>query len=58
MEINVFGMHSALLFLALNDYSFQSNIEDSIIELGLKIADGSMTDIDAIANHIQQWILT
>lgn len=51
------GMHSALLFLALNDYSFQPNIEDSIIELGLKIADGSMTDIDAIANHIQHWIL-
>lgn len=52
------GMHSALLFLALNDFSFQPNIEDSIIELGLKIADGSMTDIDVIANHIQQWILT
>ena len=43
------GMHSALLFLALNDYSFRPNIEDSIIELGLKIADGSMTDIDTIA---------
>ena len=52
------GMHSALLFLALNDYSFRPNIEDSIIELGLKIADGSITDIDTIANHIQQWILT
>ena len=52
------GIHSALLFLALNDCSFQPNINDSIIELGLKIADGSTTDIDAIANHIQQWILT
>lgn len=52
------GMHCAILFLALNDCSFQSNIEDSIIELGLKIADGSVTDIDAIANHIQQWVLT
>lgn len=52
------GMHSALFFLALNDYSFRLNIEDSIIELGLRIADGSMTDIDTIANHIQQWILT
>ena len=52
------GIHSALLFLALNDCSFQPNINDSIIELGLKIADGSTTDIDVIANHIQQWILT
>lgn len=50
------GMHSALLFLVLNGCSFQPNIEDSIIELGLKIADGAITDIDAIANHIQQWI--
>lgn len=52
------GMHCAILFLTLNGCSFQSDIEDSIIELGLKIADGSLTDIDAIANHIQQWILT
>ena len=52
------GMHSALLFLALNDCSFQPNIDDSIIELGLKIADGTVTDIDAIAKQIQQWILT
>ena len=52
------GMHSALLFLALNDYSLRPNLKDSIIELGLKIADGSTTDIDAIANHIQSWILT
>lgn len=52
------GMHSALLFLVLNGCSFRTNIDDSIIELGLKIADGSTTDIDAIADHIQQWILT
>lgn len=52
------GMHSALLFLALNDCSFRSDINDSIIELGLKIADGSITDIDTIADHIQQWVLT
>lgn len=52
------GMHCAILFLTLNGCSFQSDIEDSIIELGLKIADGSMTDIDAIADHIQQWIVT
>lgn len=52
------GMHCAILFLALNDCSFQSNIDDSIIDLGLKIADGSITDIDAIANHIQHWIVS
>lgn len=52
------GMHSALLFLVMNNCSLRSNINDSIIELGLNIADGSMTDIDAIADHIQQWILT
>lgn len=52
------GMHCAILFLTLNECTFQPNINDSIIELGLKIADGSMIDIDVIANHIQQWILT
>ena len=51
------GMHSTLLFLALNDCEFQPNIDDSIIELGLKIADGSITDIDTIADHIQQLII-
>ncbi len=50
-------MHSAILFLGLNGCKFQPNIDDSIIELGLKIADGSITDIDIIANHIQQWVL-
>ena len=52
------GMHSALWFLTLNGFSRRPNIDDSIIELGLKIADGSMTDINAIADHIQQWVLT
>ncbi len=51
------GMHSALLFLALNDCSIQNNIDDSIINLGFQIANGTITDIDTIANYIQQWIL-
>lgn len=51
------GMHSALLFLALNDCSIQNNIVDSIIKLGFEIANGSITDIDTIAKHIQQWVL-
>ncbi len=52
------GMKSALLFLEFNGFVLRLNIDDSIIELGLKIADGTVTDIDAIAKHIQQWILT
>ncbi len=52
------GMHSAILFLRLNECSLKDNIVESIIELGLKIADGSITDIDTIAEHIQEWIVT
>ena len=52
------GMNCAMLFLELNGYLLHFNIDDSIIELGLKIADGSITDIDTIAEHIQQWIVT
>ena len=51
------GMHCALLFLVLNDCSLRLDIEDSIIGLGFKIADGSITDIDIIAVRIQSWIL-
>ena len=51
------GMHCALLFLVLNDYSLPSDLNDSIIELGLKIADGTITEIEVIAEHIQSWIL-
>ena len=51
------GLTCALRFLELNDYSRLSNINDSIIELGLKIADGTITDIEVIAEHIQSWIL-
>ncbi|MDE0685731.1 MAG: type II toxin-antitoxin system death-on-curing family toxin [Candidatus Poribacteria bacterium] len=51
------GMHCALLFLVLNDCSLPSDLNDSIIELGFKIADGTITDIEVIADHIQSWIL-
>ncbi len=47
-----------MLFLEINGYLFRFNIDDSIIELGLKIAGSSITDIDTIADHIQQWIVT
>jgi len=51
------GLTCALRFLELNGYSRRLDIEDSIIDLGLKIADGTITDIDVIADHIQSWIL-
>ena len=50
------GLTCALRFLELNGYSRRFDIEDSIIELGFKIADGTITDIDVIANRIQSWI--
>ena len=51
------GIHCAILFLEFNGCLLRLNIEDSIIELGLKIADGTITDIQVIADHIQSWIL-
>ena len=51
------GLTCTLRFLELNGYSRRLDIEDSIIDLGFKIADGTITDIDVIADHIQSWIL-
>lgn len=51
------GLHCAILFLELNGCTLSLNIEDSIIELGFKIADGTITDIEVIADRIQSWIL-
>ena len=51
------GLTCALRFLELNGYSRLSNIDDSIIELGFKIADGTITEIEGIADRIQSWIL-
>ena len=50
------GLTCALRFLELNGYSRRLDIEDSIIDLGFKIADGTITDIDMIADRIQSWI--
>lgn len=50
------GLTCALRFLELNGYSRLSNIDDSIIELGFKIADGTITDIKVIADRIQSWV--
>ena len=51
------GLTCALRFLELNGYSRRLNINDSIIDLGLKIADGTIIDIEVIADRIQSWIL-
>ena len=50
------GLTCALAFLVLNGCSLHRDIEDSIIELGFRIADGTITDVQIIADHIQQWI--
>ena len=51
------GMHCAILFLEFNGCTLSLNIDDSIIDLGLKIADRTITDIDVIADRIQSWVL-
>ena len=50
------GLHCAILFLEFNGCTLRLDIEDSIIELGFKIADGTITDIEMIADHIASWI--
>ena len=51
------GLTCAFRFLELNGYSRRLDIEDSIIDLGFKIADGTITDIDVIAGRLESWIL-
>ena len=50
------GMHCALLFFELNGYFHPDGIDDSIVELGLKIADGTIDDIEIIADQLQSWL--
>ena len=51
------GMHCAILFLEFNGCTLRLDIEDSIIDLGFKIADGTLTDINVIADRLESWIL-
>ena len=51
------GLTCALRFLGLNGYARRLDIEDSIIDLGFKIADGTLTDINVIADRLESWIL-
>ncbi len=50
-------LHCAILFLEVNGCTLRLDIDDSIIDLGFKIADGTITDIEVIADRIQAWIL-
>ena len=50
------GMHCAILFFELNGLSHPPGIDDSIIELGLNIANGTIDDIEVIADHLQSWL--
>ena len=51
------GLTCSLKFLDLNGCNVRPDINDSIIKLGYEIADGSITDNAAIADHIQLWVL-
>ena len=51
------GLHCAVLFLEFNGCTLRLDLDDSIIDLGFKIADGTITDIEVIADRIQSWIL-
>ena len=51
------GLSCAILFLEFNGCTLRLDIEDSLIDLGFKIADGSVTDIEVIAAHIESWVL-
>ena len=51
------GLHCAILFLEFNGSTLRLDIEASIIDLGFKIADGTLTDIEGIATRIELWVL-
>ena len=51
------GLNCAILFLEFNGCTLRLDLDDSIIEIGLKIADGSITALEVIADHIQSWVL-
>ena len=50
------GLTCALLFLVLNGCTLHPDLDDSIIELGLNIANGTIDDIEVIADHLQSWL--
>ena len=57
LDGNACGHALCTLIFTLERLFSSSRHYDSIIDLGFKIADGTITDIDVIADHIQSWIL-
>ncbi|MYK17594.1 type II toxin-antitoxin system death-on-curing family toxin [Candidatus Poribacteria bacterium] len=51
------ALNCAIMFLEFNGCTLRFDIDDSIIDLGFKIADGTITDIEVIADRMQSWIL-
>ena len=51
------ALNCAIMFLEFNGCTLRLDIDDSIIDLGFKIADGTITDIEVIADRMQSWIL-
>lgn len=51
------GLNCAILFLEFNGCLLRLDIDDSLIDFGFKIADGTITDIDVIADRVQSWVL-
>lgn len=51
------ALNCAIMFLEFNGCTLRLDIDDSIIDLGFKIADGTITDIEVIADRMQSWVL-
>ena len=51
------ALNCAIIFLEFNGCTLRFDIDDAIIDLGFKIADGTITDIEVIADRMQSWIL-
>lgn len=51
------ALNCAIMFLEFNGCTLRLDIDDSIIDLGFKIADGTITNIEAIAERMLSWIL-
>ena len=50
------GITCALWFLVMNGCTLRLSIDDSIVWLGYRIADRTITDLDIIADRIKLWI--
>lgn len=51
------GLVAVLLFYGLNGYDLTAT-EDERVELILAIADGRLTDVEKIAEHLAPWVIS